>query len=244
MAVAISEVAEVITTSNTDTITAGAFTPTANSILVALVSGKATVVAPTMSDSEGSWTLKGSAYAWPSGDDSHRTAVFWRKVGGSPISITPAAVFSGDDFSAAGLFIFEVIPDTVVSGDPIRQVAFNATPISAVADPNVTFLSALQTANGYVAHIMTGTQSSTAITAPSGWTETGEQGVSAPGTGSWGGFRAGGETGTTITATMAAAIWVMVAVEIYNSEPAVGGTAGMLVNSIPLKTLVGGGLVR
>jgi hypothetical protein len=220
MAVAISEpTPEVITTTDTNTLATAAFTPTANTILVAAVFARLSVnLTPTMADSEGSWTREYSAtYALP---DAlvHSLHLFWRKVGGSPVSITPTFDCTGDDFTAASISVFQITPDVVVAGNPIRQVTSNS--VNTGTDPNVTFSSALQAANGYVAGIGS-SLAAPGITAPSGWTETGEVSVASPNHTAWGGYRAGGETGTTITATAASSIWGMVAAEILNDEPAI-----------------------
>jgi hypothetical protein len=219
MAVAVSEVAELNSTSNATSYAVSAFTPAGNTILVAIVAAKACVtLTPTMTDSEGTWTRELSDL-W--NDDSHGMHVFWRKVDGTPVSITPTFDSAGDAASNCGIFIFQVTPDVVASGNPIRQVVINAIANSSspTADPNVTFSSAPLTANGMVAAIMTNQNSSAHVTTPSGWTETGESGQANFDTGWSGHLRAGGETSTTITATATSSLWVMAAVEVWNDEP-------------------------
>lgn len=217
MAIAISEpTPEVATTTNTDTLATAAFTPAANSVLVAIVHALDSVLpTPTFTDSEGAWTLK-TVFNWPTGDLAHCSYVFWRKVGGSPVSIQPTFDCTGDPFIGCAIHPFQAIPDVLVAGDPIRQVAVNDSALTPSANPSVTFASALKTANGYVASM---SREAVGVTPPTSWTETAEHTITAPGQCFWGAYRAGGETGTTITATAAAEHWAMLAVEVYNDQP-------------------------
>lgn len=230
MAIAISEpTPAVITTTDGTSFATAAYTPSANSIQVFIVFAKgAPVPTPTLTDTEGAWTRKYVATPWPEGA-SHGAFMFYRKVGASPVSITPTFDCTGDDFSSCAIVTFEVIPDTVVTGDPIRQVAFGTDVSASVVEPNVTFASALVTTNGYVAAVCNATNSTNQFTEPSGWTETRELGVGTNNTGAAGYFRAGGETGTTYSITGATSSWAMLAVEILNDEPPAGGVGGSLV---------------
>lgn len=227
MAIAISEpTPAVLTTTDTTTLATASYTPTANSIQVFIVFAKGSVdAAPTLSDAEiGNWTLKYVSALWPDGS-SHGAYVFYRKVGGSPVAITPTFTTT-DSWSGCGIVTFEIVPDVVVSGDPIRQVAFR-TDVQAngsSANPGVTFASAVLTDNGYVMGISNNQNSTTQFTAPSGWTETRELGVAANNTGQGGFYRAGGETGTTFNVTLGQTTFAALGVEIWNDEPPSGTT--------------------
>lgn len=217
MAIAITEVAELATSNNQGDYDLGTFTPSADSILVALVIGAGSDQSTigTLSDSEGAWTRKRTDFF----DATKVFHVFWRKVDSSPVEITPNFNNGADTLTGCGAVIYQVIPDTMPSGDPIRQTVF--TPPASGTNPSVTFGSALLTGNGYLACIFNGTVQPAAIdAAPSGWTGTADNGFTAPLVGFWAGFRAGGETGTTITATNAESQFVgMWGVEVWNEEP-------------------------
>ncbi len=222
MAMAVVLKASLADTTNGTSYAFGAFTPSANTVLVAAVVSIAGdgVTLPTLSDSEGAWTRH--SYNYPGAPASRPITLFWRKVGASPVSITPTFDSTGDSLNGAMGAIWQFTPDTVVSGIPIRQTAF-PSPESAGANAVCTFASALDTANGYGMISYCDNSPYAMDSAPTGWTQDVDTGIASPSVGLWAGHRAGGETGTTITATDAATNVGRgsLAFEVYNAEPPV-----------------------
>lgn len=218
MAVTVAKVAELASTSNVNDYAVPAYTPTANTIQVALVcmTGSDGSSVGTFDDSEGAWTKKTHVFA----QTVRGFYVFWRKVTGSPVSITPTFHSPSDVGSGCGILIWECDPDTMPSGDPIRQAinTFGA-PSGPYTDFTFTFSSALLTGNGYAVLIRTDNNPVTGAV-PSGWTEDLDTGFASPTTGIWAGHRAGGETGTSyITTGTSTSSYEAIAVEIWNEEP-------------------------
>lgn len=215
--IAITKVAELVTSDNQASYTLGTFTPAANSILYAIVvsSGSDGSTLPTLTDTEGTWTRKRSDFLDAGVRGCH---IFWRKVGGSPVEISPLFDAGADSLTGCMAAIHRVIPDVMPSGDPIRQIAFNG-PVTS-ADPNVTFAANLLNTNGYIAHSFNGINPYAMTAPPTDWTQTVDSGHAAPAVGIWTGYREGGETGTVITATRGSTSgWHMWGAEIWNEDP-------------------------
>ena len=224
MAMAVSEVAELATTTDvTTTVALGTFTPSASSILVAYCrfAGSDLSTVGTLSDSEGAWTEIRHEF----GDTNKAWYLFYRKVDATPVSITPTFDNGGDTLSNAEALIYQFVPDVVVAGNPIRQTVYSAWASST--NPSIVFASALQTANGYIMVSANGVNPYAMDSPPSSWTQTCDTGITEGNSGLWGAFRAGGETGTTITATNATStFWQAYGVEVYNDEPPVDTYSG------------------
>lgn len=222
MAVAISEpTTSVVTTTDGTSLALGSYTPSADSIQVAICVGKGTLTdAATLTDTEGAWTREAVGQFWDATFLS-RMWVFWRKVDASPVAINPTLDTGADGFTAAGIMIFEIIPDVMPSGNPIRQYKFNANNSGTTSvSPTITFNSAPLTGNGLVASAVHATNAADFVEPPTDWTETRELAVSSPGTGPAGAYRAGGQTTTGVTFTLDSAdLWSIFAVEVWNEEP-------------------------
>lgn len=208
-AIGVSEpVAEVASTTNSATYAFGAFTPTANSVLViiAALSGTATTTA-TVTGTSFIWTQK-CAVTFNTTD---RVYVLWAKVGSTTPSTTATVDVTGDNATGAVMAMYQFTGSDIFTPDPIKQCATNAT---TAANPVATFGTALGTNNGYAAAFGMPRNPPTS-TAPGSWTETHDTGYSTPTSGGSGGYRAGGETGTTVTFTSASAAYGIAAVEVY-----------------------------
>jgi hypothetical protein len=200
-------VAEISSTANSATYAFGAFTPTAGSVLVIIahLSGTATTTATVTGGLI--WTQK-CAVTFNTTD---RTYVLWAKVPTAPGSLTFTIDVTGDNATGAIAGMFQFTGADIVTRDPIRQCATNAT---TAADPVATFAVAMNTNNGYAAGFGMPRNPPTS-TQPASWTETYDAGQNLPPQGGSGAFRAGGETGTTVTFTSASAAYGIAAVEVY-----------------------------
>lgn len=199
-------VAEISSTANAATYAFGAFTPTAGSVLViiAALSGTATTTATVTGGLI--WTQK-CAVTFNTVD---RLYVLWAKVPTGTGSLTFTVDVTGDNATGAIAGMFQFTDVDLITRDPIRQCATNAT---TAANPVATFGVAMVTTNGYAAGFGMPRNPPTS-TAPGSWTETYDAGQGTPTQGGSGGFRAGGETGTTVTFTSASAAYGIAAVEV------------------------------
>src|SRR5690348_7702410 len=152
-----------------------AFTPSANSVLVVLSIHFASdgSTQPTMSDSEGAWTRHSTTFS-----NSKAYVCWWRKVGASPVSITPTIDSTGDSLNGLMAACFNVVPTVVTTGSPIRQTAFAAEVNNA--NPAIVFASALQTANGYGMVCFSDNNPYAMDAAPTGWTQDADTGFASP----------------------------------------------------------------
>lgn len=219
MAITITKRAELADTTNDTAYAVSAYTPGADTIQIAHVfmtaSDGSTV--GTMGDIEGAWTRKHIEFTNPVGRAHY---IFWRKVDATPVSITPSFSGGADQGSGCGILILEYDPDTMPSGDPIRQVKYSTG--TATTSLAFAFDSAVLTGNGYSILARTGTNPA-ACTEPTSWTEQFDSGFASPTTGVYGCSRAGGETGTSFTVTAGASTdYEGLAVEVWNEEPPAG----------------------
>lgn len=218
MAIAISEpVAEYVSNADASSYTHGSsYTPTANSLQVIFVGATATVAAsPTISGGSG-WTtaptLQPTKGTWNGG--ANTIYCFVGLAGASPGSFTPVFDCTGDAATGCTMSFFE-ITGAATSSYVVQMAAINSV---IGANPTFTFGSALNTNNAYCA-VICNTANPATITPPTSWTETVDSGHTSPTTGVWAGYRAGGETGTTITATKASSTHGGLAIEIAVSNP-------------------------
>lgn len=225
MAIGITEpTAELLSTSNATSYQVGAaFTPSANATLVVLVAATDTTATGTVSGGGLTWTKKDSLNY----STTDTLYLFWANTGASPASCQPTFDCTGDAASGAVVAVLEYTGSDVVTADPIRQVAKNTA--SSTANPTCTFPANLDTNNGY-AYIIGSARTTPAITPPASWTETVDGGYSTPAAGAEVAYRAGGETGTTLTTTATSHTWGMLAFEVYVSGagPSSGGVGPLL----------------
>lgn len=211
MTIAISEpVAELADATDATSYALGAFTPSANATLLCFVAAENTTAVATMTGGSLTWTLKTSV-AFNGGAST--LYVFWANTGASPASCTATFDCTGDGATACMMMMFELTGTDLVASDPIRQVK---TATGSSTAPAVTFDAAMLAVNGYCAAFGLNANPPTA-SPPSGWTEIMDSGV---GGGSQqpfaasGAYRAGGETGSTVTFASSAGQWGIIAVEV------------------------------
>lgn len=214
MAIAINEpVAEVASTSNASSYAFGAFTPTANALLVVVVFGAATLAAGTMTGGSLTWT-KITSVAYAAGVNT--AYIFKAQVGGSPSSTTITFDCTGDAATGAIMHCFQVTGHN--AGAPVAQ--FKTNTASSTNATTGTLNRAANTNNGYIA-AWSGALGSNVSTPPTSWTETADTSITNPSMNGSAAFRATGETATSFTFTNATTNWGCVFVEI--NEATQGG---------------------
>lgn len=208
MAIGASElVAEINSNADASTYAWGAITPTADSTLVALVFAAGTVaVSPTITGGL-TWALKTSVNY-----NTNNTAyLFWANTGASPGSLTFTFDCTGDAATGCIGYMFQYTGSDVTTADPIRQFK---TAAATGANPAATFDAAADTSNGVGGGFGCSRNPPTS-TPPGSWTEIGDVGHTSPTHGATAAYRAGGETGTTMTFTSASTNWGEVIFEVY-----------------------------
>lgn len=208
MAIAISEpVAEYSNTSNATSYALGAFTPTANSFLVCMVFCTGTVAAGSMSGGGLTWTRQQSIL-YNAVDTAY---LFTAPVGSSPVSTTPTFSCTGDAGTGCVMMIFQFTGHN--AANPIVQSDAEAR---TGANPVITLPGNMVTTNGYAAGFGMPRNPPTS-TQPTNWSEIADTGYGSPTAGATGAYRAGGETGTTITFTSLSAAYGILAIEVRAS---------------------------
>lgn len=208
MAISISEpVAETADTSNTNTYTLGAFTPTANALLVVFAFATGTVAAATMTGGGMQW-FRVASQLFNTTDTAY---VFVAQAPASPSSTTVTFDCTGDNATGCILMAFQVTGHNPFV--PIKQVVTGAN--AGSANPALT-VGTMNTNNGYCAGFGMPRNPPTSAP-PTSWTEIADIGVNLPAQGGTGAFRAGGETGTTVTFTSSSAAWGAVFIEIWEA---------------------------
>lgn len=204
MAIAITEpVAELIATTDASSYSLGAFTPTANSLLIVFASVPGTATSQVITGGSLTWNIL-------IGRPANCFFCFWAQVGASPVSttITTTPNTSG---TGIGICVFQVTGHDTTGVSPFRQTRYNGnTGINAKA----TFESAANTNNGCVG-AWGGGLAAGSSTPPTGWTETSDGAFTVPTANFSSAFRNSGETGTTINFTSATTTWVCILVEIF-----------------------------
>lgn len=198
---------EIAVTTNSATYAFAAFTPAANAtvVIIAALTGTATTTATVTGGL--TWTQK-CAVTFNTTD---RVYVMWANTGASPGSLTFTIDVTGDAATGAVMAMYQFTDSDQVTSDPLKQCATNA---ATAANPVATFGASMGTLNGYASAF--GLPRSPPTSAPpASWTETHDVGYATPTSGGAGGFRAGGETGTTVTFTSASAAYGIAAVEVY-----------------------------
>lgn len=211
--------AEIASTSNSATYAFAAFTPTANAVLVVMVFASGTVAAaPTITGTGLTWNRLGSNQLYNATNTAY---AFWAKTGAAPGSTTITFDCTGDNATGAVMGVFQFTDADVATAVSVKQFKFSAT---TAANPTITFDAAMGTLNGYAAAFGLPRNPPTSA-APASWTETFDTGYGTPTSGGSGAYRAGGETGSTVTFTSASAAYGMVAVEVYvtGAGPVAGG---------------------
>lgn len=211
MAIGVSEpVAEVASTSNASSYSFGAFTPTGDSFLVVMVFATGTVAAGSMTGGGLEW-VKLATGGYNTNDTYY---VFAAQCSSSPGSVTITFDCTGDNATGCVMMCFQFTGHNQFN--PIKQVSHGNT---TGANPAVTGILAMDTNNGYCAAFGMPRNPPTSA-APASWTEVADAGYNTPASGASGAYRAGGETGTSVTFTSASAAYGIAFVEV--NEAAVG----------------------
>lgn len=208
--------AELVSTSNVETYDFPSVTLSGNAVIVVFAFVRGTNDAGEITNVSGdalTWTKKTSA-TWPTGDNSHSAYIFWAKTPASPQASVYQVNVTGDGGTGCGAVMFQFTDADLVTADPIKQAVINDSGTGGGANANGTFGAALGTNNGYAAGWM-GALGANSSTPPTNWTEIADATFATPTSNISGAYRAGGETGTTISFTNASTLWAFAAVEVY-----------------------------
>jgi hypothetical protein len=200
----------IASTSNASSYALGAFTPTANSLLVVFVFATGTVATGTMSGGGLTWN-KITSGTYDAGADT--MYAFYAKVGASPASTTITFDCTGDNATGTVLTCIQVTGYDSLTANPIKQskVASGST-----TNATASFSSALNTNNGYFIG-WGGQLGANSSTPPTNWTETDDLAYTSPAANGTGAYKAGGLSTTgPWTFTNATTNWGWIGVEIYD----------------------------
>lgn len=205
-------VAGLASTSQAASYSMTAFTPTAQSLLVVMVFATGTVVAdPTMTGGGLTWNLESAQTV-----GANKLAIFWARVGASPVSTTISFSCSGDNATGCVMSVIQFLGYDQIVKNPIRQFR-QSTSTTTSTNANITFPSALVTTNGYAAAFYGGLGANSS-TQPTGWTEADDIAYTTPNTNQGVAYRAGGLTTAGAFAwTNASTTWQVQGVEVYVS---------------------------
>lgn len=189
MAISFSEpIADIASSSSTNSFSFGAFTPTANSILAVGFISKGTT-------SVGSISNTGTSITWYNpvsniwNSSSGRLEIFYGFVPGS-VSSSTITITSGSNWTSA---FAAIVSGTGMIGDPMVQ-SVSGTASATTTLSGVSLIQVSQAAHGsFVFGAATGSQWASA---PTGYTETADAGPTGLRCGSW--YRNSGYTGTVI----------------------------------------------
>jgi hypothetical protein len=229
MAIAVTvPTAAVAFTTNVTSYALGAFTPTGNAILVFIVTATGTVDPGTVTDTLGLKWIKIASQLYDAVDTIY---AFYAITPAAPGSDTITFNCAGDAATGCVLQIFQFTGADLIT--PIVQSAKNAV---TGANPVATFKQAMQTLNGYCA--VFGNQTNPpGATIPTSWTQNASTGYITPTAGAQGAYRAGGETITTVTFTLASQAYGMIAVEVAVDA------LGVASSPVPITQMGSGGFV-
>lgn len=233
-AIGVSEgAAEIVSTSNSATYDFGSFVPATNNIIVIIALGRGTVddgVITNVSGTSLTWTRKTSA-TFNAGADT--VYIFWAKTGASTAASVYQVNFTGDNATGCIAYMFQFSGADLTTSDPLKKAITNSGTSTNATSGSI---AALDTNNGYAAAWMGGLSSSNPANVSSGptsWTEIGDNGFATPTSNGAGAFRAGGETGTSITFTNSSTTWGFGAVEVY-----VSGAGPQPPSGAPRRTVI------
>jgi hypothetical protein len=164
------------------------------------------VAAGTMTGGGFTWT-RATSQLWNS---TATIYLFWAKTGGAPGSTTITFDCTGDAATGCGMMAFQYTGADLVTPNPLKTALASA---GSAADPTIT-VPAMETNNGYCAGFAI-PRNPPVSAPPASWTEIADTGYATPATGGSGAYRAGGETGTTVTFTSASGNWGIVFAEVY-----------------------------
>ena len=223
-------VAEIVSTSNATSYSFSSFTPPTNSTLVVLAGVRGTTQVGSIQNISGTsltWTKQTSITF---GGGTHTVYAFWARTGSSTAaSVYAVNVSGGANATGCIAYMFAFAGSDLTSSTPIRQHAINQ---ATSTNPTVTFGSARSTSSGYAAAwfgALSSSNPANVSTAPTGWTEVGDNGFATPTTNGSGAYRAEGETSTSVSFTAASTAWGMIAVEVSVQPPPPPAAASNLI---------------
>lgn len=203
-------IAGLASTSQANSYSMSAFTPTAQSLLVVFVYATGTTIAdPTMTGGGLDWTLEAAQTV-----GANKLAIFWARVGASPISTTISFSCTGDNATGCVMSVIQFLGYDQLVKNPIKQFK-QSTSTTTSTNANITFDAALSTSNGYAIGFY-GTLGNNSSTAPGGWTEADDIAYTSPATNQGVAYRAGGlTTAGAFTWTNNSTAWQVQGVEVY-----------------------------
>ncbi len=205
MALAITvPVAVLVNTTDVDTYTFAAFTPSASSLIFCFSSAYSTAVQPIISG--GSLTWYSLINLIPAGTKSIN--LFYAFAPTSPVSTTVQLVYTADAATGCAGIIYQVTGYN--TSNPLVQWGNKST---TAANPNLNLARNMNTNNGYIGYFSSNTNPPTS-TPPASWTEDADTGFATPTTGITAAHRINGETGNSITFTAASSAYDLMFVEI------------------------------
>ena len=206
-------VAGLSVTTNLSSYAMTAFTPTANSLLVVFVSAVGTVAAaPTMTGGSLTWTRE--LHLTSISGSVTTQAIFWAKVGGSPVSTAPTFDCTGDAATGCSMTCIQFTGYDSNAANPIQQTKISAV-LTNGTNGTITFDAALNTLNGYAIALVGAFTTAGNVTPPASWTEADDGGVGSPGQSLCTAYRAGGETTAgPFTFTHASTTWLTFGCEV------------------------------
>lgn len=204
-----SPVAGLASTTNGTTYSLGAFTPTANSLLVVMIVGSETVAAsPTVSGGSLTWVESAATTV-----GLNRYYIYYAKVGISPVSTTITFDCTGDAATGALMSVSQFTGYNRDKANPIKQT-FISTATTTSTNANITFSNALDPANGYM--IGWSCTANVSSVPPTDWTEQVDMTFNSPRTTLSTASRNGGlSTAGPITFTNNSSTWIVMGVEVF-----------------------------
>lgn len=216
MAIAIAEPAAIYIDSSDASIytSTNTWTPAANDVIVGFISATGTTLAsPTLTSLSETWTLQTSA-TFNSGVNT--IYCFTTAITGTPTLTTPVFNCTGD--SATGCIMAFLTFTGADTSSPVVQTKIKNS--TTGSNPSIIFDASLNTNNGYAFASANTANPYTMTSAPTGWSIFNDTGHGSPTAGFWDGYRAGGESGTTITATRGSINHGIIGIEIKATSSA------------------------
>ena len=207
------------------------WTPAVGDVIVGFIQASGTTAAsPTLAGGLGfTWTLQGSATS----NSGANTLYCYTTVAGSAVLITPVFTCSAD--AATGVVMSFLTFTGADTTTPVVQ--FKTKDSTTGSNPSITYNSNLSTMNGYAMAVACAANPPS-VTAPTNWTGGDNAGHTSPSDGVTVMYRAGGETGATITSSRASINHGIFAIEIA----AIAGSAVGTASGIGTATGIGAAL--
>lgn len=211
MALAVTiPVAVLADTSNVESYSFAAFTPSANSLLVVFVNAIATVAEADVSGGSLTWFPLMSVI----GGSTRRDTCFFAEVGASPASTTITWTCTGDAATGVVGIVYQI------TGYNTGKIfgSYNFKGNTTGANPFISLDRNMNTNNAYMAMYSSTTNNPPTSTQPASWTEDADTGFGSPTTGISAAHRIGGESSNTVTFTAASQTYDILFVEVNEAS--------------------------